>query len=204
MKNTKLCGVLHCNKPVHSHEYCSTHYYRFKKYGDPTIVRPPKPKASCLTEGCGEKARAMGMCIKHYLQEKNTRTKCSISGCGGGVASFGLCNKHYLRQKRHGSTDKVLHHAKQFFENVILKYDGDACLMWPFQWPECDYYPRIKYNGKTVKVHRAVCLEAHGPAPEGKNEVAHSCGNGIQGCCNPKHLRWATHVENMADRYSEQ
>ena len=178
-----------------------THNRRHKKHGDPLITRELKPQLPCKINGCNRMARALGYCIKHYLQEKHTRVKCSIVGCNAGVVSFGLCNKHYLRQKRHGSTDIVFHHAKEFFDNVVLKYQGDACLMWPFPWSESDYYPKMRYRGKSMKVHRAVCLEMYGPPPDGKPEAAHSCGKGIDGCCNPKHLRWASRAENMADRY---
>jgi hypothetical protein len=196
-----VCAVGECKKLADGSNYCSTHNRRYKKHGDPLVVRGPGPQVLCKVDSCDTAARALGYCIKHYLQDKKTRTKCSIDGCNDGIASFGLCNKHYLRQKRHGSTDKVLHHAKQFFENVVLKYEGDECLMWPFPWSKFDYYPKIKYRLKSTKVHRAVCLEVYGPPPDGKPEVAHSCGRGIEGCCNPKHLRWASRAENIADRY---
>src|SRR5690606_20841041 len=38
------------------------------------------------------------------------------------------------------------------------------------------------------------------PRPTPRHEAAHSCGNGHLGCCNPRHLRWASHVANMADK----
>jgi hypothetical protein len=39
-----------------------------------------------------------------------------------------------------------------------------------------------------------------GPPPSPDHEAAHSCGRGHEGCVNPKHLRWATHKENQADK----
>jgi hypothetical protein len=46
--------------------------------------------------------------------------------------------------------------------------------------------------------HRYVCEKAHGPPPSPEHETAHSCGN--RPCVNRWHLRWATKVENAADR----
>lgn len=69
------------------------------------------------------------------------------------------------------------------------------CILWPFAKDQYGY-GRICNKG----AHRIVCEIAHGNAPSPKHEAAHSCGNGNLGCINPKHLRWATHLENHADR----
>lgn len=45
-----------------------------------------------------------------------------------------------------------------------------------------------------------MCMVAHGEPPTGSHEAAHSCGNGREGCVNPRHLRWATPVENQSDK----
>jgi hypothetical protein len=44
-----------------------------------------------------------------------------------------------------------------------------------------------------------MCILAHGEPPSPKHHAIHSCGQGHMGCINPRHLRWATAVENYAD-----
>lgn len=47
--------------------------------------------------------------------------------------------------------------------------------------------------------HRYMCEWKHGPPPSPAHVAAHSCG--VKHCINPKHIRWATHQENMDDKY---
>jgi len=53
-------------------------------------------------------------------------------------------------------------------------------------------------DGRRFYAHRLMCEHHFGAAPSPHHEAAHSCGN--QWCVSPKHLRWATGVENAADR----
>lgn len=50
---------------------------------------------------------------------------------------------------------------------------------------------------KRFKIHRLVCEAFHGPAPEGKGDVAHFDGDVRNNTVS--NLRWATRSENMAD-----
>lgn len=80
-----------------------------------------------------------------------------------------------------------------------MPFSGDECLIWPFvrnKWG----YAIIQIDGKKRPVPQVVCEAVHGPAPSPDHETAHNCGKGAAGCINPRHLRWATHPENMADR----
>lgn len=88
--------------------------------------------------------------------------------------------------------------AQRYFREVVLAYEGDECLAWPFARFR-DGYGEIQIDGKPKGVHRHVCEEAHGPAPTPEHQAAHSCGRGKFGCVTKRHLSWKTNLENKAD-----
>src|ERR1039458_3356779 len=73
--------------------------------------------------------------------------------------------------------------------------ETDQCIAWPFGESGHGYGAKVSDLGYP---HQFICRKFHGPEPTAKHEVAHGCGNRI--CINPKHLRWATHTENEADK----
>lgn len=89
--------------------------------------------------------------------------------------------------------------ALQYLRDVVLPFEGDECLLWPFNRNKSGH-GTIKVDGKNRLVARVICSELHGPPPSDKHEAAHSCGRGNFGCANGGHLRWATRAENEADK----
>lgn len=85
---------------------------------------------------------------------------------------------------------------KRFLEEAI-RYEADECLLWPFG--KAGGYGYIRHEGRIVGIHTLVCEAAHGKPPA-NTEAAHKCG--VRNCVAPKHLRWATCVENNADKVS--
>lgn len=129
---------------------------------------------------------------------------CSIDGCGKPRLARGWCSKHWCRWRRHGDplsggTPKD-GTVRKFFEEVVLKCDSDDCLIWPFSR---DRYGYGKYgsSGESKLVHRLARERVNGPPPNIPDiQAAHNCGKGHEGCCNPRHLRWATRYDNSMDR----
>lgn len=131
---------------------------------------------------------------------------CSIAGCkgnaqGGKGGAFGYCVKHYKRLKRHG--DPLVKglprgEAAPFYRDVVVPYDGDECLIWPYARTPAGY--GVLDGHKIKVVSRRLCEEAYGPPPTPKHHAAHSCGNGHLGCVTRRHLSWKTPKENGADR----
>lgn len=170
--SNRICSIPDCDKPLNTKGLCRAHYRRLWRYGDPLA-------------GCA------------FVGKPN---KCSVEECHAPARAKGLCDKHYTRNFRHGdpSVDRKLGRVQEYYQSVVLQYDGDECLIWPYS--TIRGYGRMQNDGNLAVVSRALCKEVHGPAPTPAHDAAHSCGNGHLGCVTKKHLSWKTRAENMADR----
>lgn len=127
---------------------------------------------------------------------------CNIGDCSKPAAIRGWCWAHYRRWLRYGNplAGTTMEGAPQrFLEDVAIPFAENDCLIWPYSKGNRGYGV-VWYRGRMRLVHRIVCEAKSGPPPTPKHEVAHNCGKGHEGCCNPRHLRWATSKENHADR----
>ena len=132
----------------------------------------------------------------------DTKT-CTI--CGDKHCSRGWCRKHWQRWKKYGDPlaggkpRPPTGGSLRWLEDVALKYKGDECLIWPFRRSGRGY-ASFTENGRSVYATRWICTKIYGHPPTDGHQAAHSCGKGHEGCVNPKHLRWATRIENDSDK----
>lgn len=133
-------------------------------------------------------------------------TLCRCEGCQKPKKVKGFCTPHYLKFHRHGDplfkSKRTTGEEIKEFLNKAIKYDNDECLIYPYS-KQGSGYGSAKIKGKTTLVHRYVCEAVHGKSPRGKPFVLHSCPENQRSCCNPNHLRWGSHSENMLDRYKD-
>lgn len=89
--------------------------------------------------------------------------------------------------------------AKDFYNNVVLNYDGDECLIWPFY--RCNGYARYWLDGKLTVASRVLCEHVNGPPPNKNDHAAHTCGKGHMGCVTKRHMKWKTAKQNKDDTH---
>lgn len=127
---------------------------------------------------------------------------CSVDACGKPHYAKGWCNKHWQRWRAHGDPlggGTPFGEPMRYFREVVLTYDGDQCLTWPFSRNDSGY-GKLRVDGRDHRVTRLVCEHINGPAPSPLHEAAHSCGRGHGGCVAKRHLSWKTPKENQADK----
>lgn len=130
---------------------------------------------------------------------------CIIPGCGKWRHGGGYCASHYARWRAHGDplggrkTAPAKRGEPLRWLKEHLHHDGEDCLLWPFSVGRTGR-GQVWVDGALVYAARYVCEMVHGPAPSPEHEAAHSCGNGHLSCVNHRHIRWATPIENSADR----
>ena len=133
----------------------------------------------------------------------STHLTCKITECNKPSRKRGWCYMHHCRWLRHGDPTYINGTppgSTLAFVNSILNTTRTDCIAWPFS--RDGGYGQMGYQGKRCWAHRVVCELAHGNPTSERPQVAHSCGNGSVGCVNPRHLRWASSVENHQDMVS--
>lgn len=217
MAEKRLCSVEACDKPAWSRGWCNNHYQRWRLYGDPVAPSRARPRGTCSVPGCSDPCNGHGFCPSHYyrwkaygdplaplVRNKWNSPTCSVEGCDRPrKRGAGMCVGHYLRWWRHGDPKhgrSMNGDGMSFIESALMS-KNDECLTWPFARDQTGraIINRSSHHMRTQQVSRMVCAMVHGDPPSPDHEAAHSCGNGHLGCVNPRHIRWLTHADNMAE-----
>ena len=204
----KICSIEGCDKKVASKGYCIKHYTRFRRYGDPLIVkRNREHDPICKVKGCNSKHESLGYCHKHYIRFKKYGDPlyvkpveiCKIEGCDLKSRASGYCQKHYRRGYRHGNplTTKIETHDKS---NSPEYYTWGAMKQRCYN-PESKFYPR--YGGRGITVcdrwnnSFTAFFEDMGLRPSPKHQIDRIYNDGNY---EPGNCRWVTNEVNTRNR----
>jgi hypothetical protein len=190
------CSIEGCGQQRLARGWCSTHYWRWSRKGDPLWAPPVRPK-HCSVEGCERPPRALGWCNMHWRRLKEM-PKCTVEGCDTRQQARGLCPKHRSRLLKYGSPDRLKGTPwgapGQFLREVVLTHEGEECLAWPFRRSTRGRAVISTGDKKRVDVMVAwlVCMLTYGPPQSATDKPRFSCDGASHGCCSPSHLSWQT------------
>ena len=127
---------------------------------------------------------------------------CEMTSCGRDHYAKGLCLSHYKRRKRYGSPSGggTLQGEPMAFLSAAAASSDDKCILWPYGIARGGY-GQVWEDGRHVAATHVVLKMVGHDRPSDLHHAAHdptTCNN--PSCVNPKHLRWATADENIADQ----
>lgn len=107
------CDVDGCGRKPLARGWCSAHWQRWKKTGDPGGADIAHQHTRCQVNGCGSPNYGNGYCGPHWRRWKKygnptatpvrgQRGGCSVDGCADPHSARGYCASHYARWRRTG------------------------------------------------------------------------------------------------------
>lgn len=166
------CAIPDCQKRVMGRGWCSMHYARWRKYGDPLYE------------------------TRRYAAQGSV---CSVDGCERKPHQDGMCYMHVRRLANHGETTDPP--VRKFWAQVDKdgplpdeRPDLGPCWVWTGCVHKATGYGLFGARVGSRLVHRIAYQYVVGPIPKGLH-LDHLCRRRL--CLRPDHLEPVTPRENI-------
>jgi hypothetical protein len=173
LEDTQLCSIPDCGEKNYAKSWCSRHYQKNRKYGDPLADR--------------SRTAVTGFC--------------AVDGCDKSISRTIYCMMHYCRLLRtgelgHASPRGHIERVEENFWAKVDKSDDESCWIWTGGRTDSGY-GKMKVVGDEQRAHRVSYQLHHKEELPTYVPIHHTCSNKL--CVNPHHLQATTQQENTAE-----
>lgn len=135
----RTCSIDGCTNKHDARGYCSTHYGRYRRYGDPL-----------------------------YIRKLGKDQLCEVQGCSKNQYARGYCSLHWRRWHKYGDPLKTKLIRASSMEDYFLSHTAweKGCLIWT-GGKTGNGYGLGSVEGKKKLAHRYAWERAKGPIPKG-------------------------------------
>lgn len=199
-----------CTSPVFARGWCSAHYARWQRHGDPNVTRRKPPIRNkydgqlCEVAGCARDAKRLGMCGMHYQRfravgnagEVQSRREsregiCMVPDCGKPIVAKRLCAMHRWRLKHHGDLGEAI--SMRPGGGRLKRRDGYISVHTPD-------HPNANGDGRVLE-HRLVMEQMLGRRLRPFENVHHR--NGVRDDNRPENLELWTKPQAAGQRVAD-
>lgn len=128
-----ICAVVGCGKAARCRGWCSAHYERWRRNGDPGSAGDARkrwrPVRECSIDGCVKRVKGRGWCVEHYSQWRTwgdpTARKRVKRGTNRRVTVAGYVEVYEPGHPLAMSTGYVLEHRKVAWDAGVLVDPAD-------------------------------------------------------------------------------
>jgi hypothetical protein len=121
-RQTKICSIEGCGRPLAARSWCHSHFERWRKTGDVNASVPIGDRVNrrpaggrCAVDDCEKPRTHREWCGMHYERWRKHGdldftpepwpSECSVEDCAKKPVARGLCDAHYAKLRRYGDVE---------------------------------------------------------------------------------------------------
>ncbi|WP_309317411.1 endonuclease VII domain-containing protein [Streptomyces salinarius] len=148
----RTCVIEGCEGAVRARDWCTRHYQRWQKHGDPGGVEVRSwGRQGCDVDDCERPHYGHGYCNTHLsrLRRNGTldvvprvRATCSFGDCGRPAVSLGHCNGHAIQRRQGRPLRPIQERRSSTVRDERGRKECGICREWK---AEAEFYGNVRH-----------------------------------------------------------